>query len=172
VVDAEAIPTLAQALDAAGGTPVNCDIKDPAVIEAVIAELLGRSMGEWAVLSGLSARQVRRSLHRHGVRVAFLVNLDRLDVAIGRWRRARTRWLLVRYRRLFRNGIVGLNLPHGWADGPLVAGVHRLGGTIWVFTVDDQARADQLVAMGVDSITTNRPGAIALAAGPAESPGT
>jgi glycerophosphoryl diester phosphodiesterase len=99
----------------------------------------------------------------------LLVNLDRLDVGVGRWRRGRTPWLLFRYRRLFRDGIVGLNVPHGWVDPALVRGVHRLGGTIWAFTVDDQARVDELVAMEVDSITTNLPGRIVV---PAGTPGT
>jgi glycerophosphoryl diester phosphodiesterase len=162
VVDAETVPALAEVLDAAGAMAVNCDIKDPTVVDAVIGELVARSMGERAVLSGLSARQVRRTLRRHGQRVSMLVNLDRLDVAVGRWRRLRTGWLLLRYRWLFGNGIIGLNVPHRWVDAPLVQGMHRLGGTIWVFTVDDQERVDELVAMGVDSITTNRPGRIVV----------
>ncbi|MFN3220212.1 MAG: glycerophosphodiester phosphodiesterase [Acidimicrobiales bacterium] len=169
VVHAETIPTLAEALDAAGATAVNCDIKDPAIVDAVVAELLDRSMGDRAVLSGLTPRQARRTQRRHGDRMAVLVNLDRLDAVVGRWRRARTGWLLRRHGRLFRHGIVGLNVPHRWVDAALVRGVHRLGGTIWVFTVDDQARVDELVAMGVDSITTNRPGDIVVPAGPSAS---
>lgn len=167
VVDAETIPTLAQALDAAGDSAVNCDIKDPAIVDAVVLELLDRSMGDRAVLSGLSVRQARRTLRRHGDAVAVLVNLDRIDAVVGRWRRVRTGWLLRRHGRLFRHGIVGLNVPHRWVDADLVRGVHRLGGTAWVFTVDDQVRVDELVAMGVDSITTNRPGDIVVGAGPA-----
>jgi glycerophosphoryl diester phosphodiesterase len=163
VIDAETVPTLADALDAAGDMAVNCDIKDQTVVDAVIDELVARSMSQRSVLSGLSARQARRTRRRHGHRVSLLVNLDRLDATVGgRWRRIRTGWLLLRYRHLFRGGIVGLNVPHTWADARLVRGVHRLGGTTWVFTVDDQARVDELVTMGVDSITTNLPGRIVV----------
>jgi glycerophosphoryl diester phosphodiesterase len=169
VVDTETIPTLAEALDAAGDCAVNCDIKDPAIVDAVVAELLDRSMGQQAVLSGLTARQARRTRRRHGDRVAVLVNLDRLDAVVGRRHRLRTRWLLRRHGRHFRHGVAGLNVPHRWVDAALVRGVHRLGGTVWAFTVDDQARVDELVAMGVDSITTNRPGDIVVRAG---TPGT
>ena len=162
VVDDQTIPTLGEALDAAGDLAVNCDIKDGVIVDAVVEELVERSMGDRAVLSGLSAQQARRIVRRHGRRVAVLANLDRLDAAVGRWRRLRTSWLLLRYRRLFHHGIAGLNVPHGWVDARLVDRIHRRGGAVWVFTVDEQARVDELVAMGVDSITTNRPGQIVL----------
>lgn len=171
VVDAETIPTLADALDAAGDSAVNCDLKDPMVVDAVVAELVDRAMADRAVLSGLTPRQARRTRLRHGHRVAVLVNLDRLDAVVGRWRRIRTPWLLRRHGRLFRHGIVGLNVPHHWVDADLVRGVHRLGGTVWAFTIDDQARVDELVAMGVDSITTNRPADIVVTAGPGGASG-
>jgi len=158
----ESLPTLGDILDVAGTMPVNCDIKDPVVVDVVVAELVARDMAHRAVLSGLTGRQARRTLRRHGLQVAVLVNPSRLDVVVGRWHRVRTGWLLRRYRRLFRDAIIGINVPHGWIDERLVAGVHRLGGTVWAFTVDDQDRVDELVAMGVDSITTNRPGEIAI----------
>ncbi len=38
-----------------------------------------------------------------------------------------------------------------------VEAVHRLGMETWPYTVDDDERMRELVALGVDGIITNRP---------------
>ena len=65
-------------------------------------------------------------------------------------------------RLLGRSQVVGLNLRYNWADESLVTRVHELGAQVWVFTVPTQGVADRLAAMGVDSITVDRPGEIRL----------
>jgi len=53
----------------------------------------------------------------------------------------------------------GLNLSYKWPiNGPFVKKVKDAGLKLYVWTVDDPALAKELVAAGVDGITTNRPG--------------
>ncbi len=52
---------------------------------------------------------------------------------------------------------MGLNLSARYVDAATLACVHAAGGELWTFTVDDQERVDFLVALGIDSVTTNRP---------------
>jgi glycerophosphoryl diester phosphodiesterase len=56
-------------------------------------------------------------------------------------------------------GLDGLNLDRRFPiDGTFVAAVHAAGLKLHVWTVDDAAEARSLAVVGVDSITTNRPG--------------
>jgi glycerophosphoryl diester phosphodiesterase len=41
-----------------------------------------------------------------------------------------------------------------------IAQIHQLGKKAWVYTVDDPARAKQLIAAGIDGIITNKPAEI------------
>lgn len=53
----------------------------------------------------------------------------------------------------------GLDLNHGWSlDNAAVKKIRAAGLSLHVWTVDDIAIAKQWIALGVDSITTNRPG--------------
>ena len=62
----------------------------------------------------------------------------------------------------------GINLDfHFPIDKAMVEKVHRAGLELHVWTVDDPAEAGKLVAAGVDSITTNRPGWLREQLGPA-----
>jgi glycerophosphoryl diester phosphodiesterase len=59
-------------------------------------------------------------------------------------------------------GVTFLGLHHSLCDTPLVAAAHRLGIAVGVFTVNDAATRDRLVAAGVDVIITDRPELIPL----------
>lgn len=56
-------------------------------------------------------------------------------------------------------GLAGLDLRHTWPLSPAdVARIRDAGLQLHVWTVDDPAVAQHWIALGVDSITTNRPG--------------
>lgn len=58
-------------------------------------------------------------------------------------------------------GFDGLDLDRGWPIGPaFVQRVHDAGLRLYVWTVNDPAKARDLAAAGVDAITTDRPGLI------------
>lgn len=155
---------LDQLLDLAGGVvPLNLDVKDPAVIPLVVGEIDERGLHDHVVVSGCTARLVRRHAEE-GRRISFLVNLERweqglihfdLPAPITRLLRAlfrRRLWWLVR-----RHHVVGVNCPKHGVDEGLVRMIHGAGSEVWSYTADDGDEIDRLVAAGVDSITTNRP---------------
>ena len=64
-------------------------------------------------------------------------------------------------RRAKEAGVDGLSLNHGFPlDAAAVKKIKSAGLGIYAWTVDDPVRARELVAAGVDSITTNRPAAL------------
>lgn len=50
----------------------------------------------------------------------------------------------------------GVNLHRSLVDAQLVGDLKQQGLAIWVWTVDDLARAGELVSMGIDGIISNR----------------
>ena len=56
-----------------------------------------------------------------------------------------------------QGGAVGINIAHVFVNHPLVQQAHHKGLSVWVWTVDDEERVQELLGMGVDSITTNWP---------------
>ena len=56
-----------------------------------------------------------------------------------------------------------VNLPHLLVGPRLVAALHELGVLVACWTVDDVVQARRLAAVGVDLVTTNRPGEVAAA---------
>ena len=65
----------------------------------------------------------------------------------------------VEIRQAVENGLEGLDLAKDWPiDVALVRKIHDAGLKLFVWTVDDPAVARRLADVGVDGITTNRPG--------------
>jgi glycerophosphoryl diester phosphodiesterase len=78
-------------------------------------------------------------------------------IAYGAARVLRAR-LPARAAAALRAGRCEVIMPHWILVSPaLVAAVHAAGGELYVWTVDDRPRMDQLEALGVDGITTNDP---------------
>jgi glycerophosphoryl diester phosphodiesterase len=50
--------------------------------------------------------------------------------------------------------LVGWNVKH--LTGPAIAAAHDLGLRVWSYTVNDPARARELVAAGLDGVITDR----------------
>jgi glycerophosphoryl diester phosphodiesterase len=63
--------------------------------------------------------------------------------------------------RLVRRGLHGLDALASALDADLVRSAHMRGLSVWCWTVDDPAEWERLLAIGVDAITTNTPGALA-----------
>lgn len=58
-------------------------------------------------------------------------------------------------------GVDGLNLNHNFPlDAESIGRIKSAGLKIYVWTLDDTAKAKRLIEAGVDGITTNRPGAM------------
>jgi glycerophosphoryl diester phosphodiesterase len=50
-----------------------------------------------------------------------------------------------------------LSVESGWATGAFVHEAHQHGQAVHVWTVDDPADMDQMIAVGVDVLITNEP---------------
>ena len=75
--------------------------------------------------------------------------------ATGQWKPSADEMLA----KIRRAGLDGLDLAANPAiDKPFVQTIHAAGKKLYVWTVDDPAKARRLQAAGVDAITTNRPG--------------
>jgi len=156
-----AIPEIAEIVDATTSAAFNFDLKVRGAIGPVLALISQRNLVDRSVISGAKWQRVVR-IRRRRSGVGVLVNLNRLDGVMAATR-LRTWWLLRRYGRLLRQpDVLGLNLHHRFIDATLVDAVHSRGAQVWTFTVDDQAEIDRVIAAGVDSVTTNRPGELDL----------
>lgn len=151
-----AIPTLAEALDAAGPDAlVNVELKADGMLDPTIPELVD---GVARVLdaAGASARVIVSSFS---------------PLAVWHWRRRRpdvARALLFEQRaplpvrRAWATPLLApaaLHPEHVLCTPATVARWHARGFAVNVWTVDDPERLRALAAMGVDGIITNDPGA-------------
>lgn len=154
----EPIPTLTEVLATMpAGRRLYIEIKCGPEIVPVLAGVLresGRPAAETVVISfGLdNVRAVRKAMPE--LKVYWLAEWKK-DPDTGRW--------LTRVEDLIASAIEagadGLDLAaNGPLDAAAVAKIREAGLEFHVWTVNDPAVARRMVALGVDSITTDRPG--------------
>lgn len=169
--------TLNELLDRAGGVvPLNLDVKDPAVIPVLVAEIDRRGLHEHVVVSGCTGRVVRRHAEA-AERISFLLNLERWEQGLIHFRLPGPVAGLLRevFRRRLRasarrHPVVAVNTPKHGVDARLLELVHGVGAEVWCYTVDDPEEIERLAGIGVDSITTNHPRAVLAQLGRAGRP--
>ncbi len=157
---------LDELLDLAGGVvPLNLDVKADAAVPLLVRSIDERGLHDQVVISGCTPGRLRR--HRADMdRISFLLNLerweqaffhfgDRLPGAADRALRTAFRWWVG--LRLRRHHVIAVNVPKHGVDERLIAAVHRRGVEVWCYTIDDAEEIERLSALGVESITTNRP---------------
>lgn len=139
----EAVPTLEEVLDWAGGRlRLNVEIKAAAAGSAVL-ELLRAFPRARILLSSFDhALLVRLRQADPDLPLGFL-----LDSPF--WRRA--------VQRAAACGAESLNPRHDHVSGSMVATCHRLGLLVYPWTVDEPGRLERLVRLGVDGAFTNVP---------------
>jgi glycerophosphoryl diester phosphodiesterase len=160
--------------EAYGSVELDVDLKGPGyereVVESLVAHgLIGRALvsstyletmdrlGELApgLRRGWSVPRARRDYTKSMLAPGAYVVL-RLVRAV----------LPGRARRMLRAGRFEAVMAHWLLVSPrLVAEVHRAGGQVYVWTVDDGRRIERLAALGVDAVITNDPRLFAGAAG-------
>lgn len=107
---------------------------------------------------GLSVPRARRDYLRSALAPAAMVYM------------AAVRALLPgRAARMMADGRIEAVMAHWLLVGPrLVSAVHRAGGRVFVWTVDDTERIARLSALGVDGVITNDPRVFGASAGTEE----
>jgi glycerophosphoryl diester phosphodiesterase len=145
---------------------LDVDLKQPDCEREVVEGLLERGLGERALISTTYPESLTRIGElAPGLRRGWSIPRARRDytrslyapVAYGvlRWWRAT---LPTRAERRIRAGGCEALMAHRLLVSPrLVEAVHRAGGQIYVWTVDDARRIAQLEELGVDGVITNDP---------------
>ena len=154
----EPIPAVKDLLSEFGSQSLwNLDIKDIRSVPPVVSLLEDLSLKSHVIFSGLHSGVVK-NLSSNFPDVNFLVNLSRFDKIMLTTRVIAHRWLIFRFADLVSYpSVVGINVHHRFVNKALVDLVHRLGIEIWTFTVDQPDDVNRLFALGVNSVTTNRP---------------
>jgi glycerophosphoryl diester phosphodiesterase len=154
----ETIPTLAEVLATMPtGKRLYVEIKCGAKIVPVLADFVSSHPAATAclVLIGFSL-EVLAELKRRLPSIPMLWVVELTPTADGR------AWLpstADSIDAVDRMGLDGLDVSAGrGVDANFVAAVHATGLQFAVWTVDDFQEARRLIAIGVDGITTNRPG--------------
>ncbi|MDA1195763.1 MAG: glycerophosphodiester phosphodiesterase [Planctomycetota bacterium] len=143
---AAALPTLEQALNTIAGRSVPLIEHKAGRAEEILAVLEGRidvdavvvQSFDWEFLAACRARSATVVLGALGERA---LGPDRLERAVAAGA-----------------SVIGWNRRH--VDRALVERVHARGLKLWVYTVNDEAEARALVALGVDGLITDRPAAL------------
>ena len=152
--------------DSYAGVELDIDMKLPGYEREVIEAVTSRGLAEQTLISstylealdevarlapdiprGLSVPRVQRDYMKSPLAVPAY--------GVARWMRVR---LPGRIGRLMREGRIQAVMSH-WllVSRRLVEVAHKAGGEVYVWTVDDRRRIDQLHAMGVHAVITNDP---------------
>jgi glycerophosphoryl diester phosphodiesterase len=152
----ERILTLYDVLDLTRNRiPLNLDLKTERAIPATLKAVQEMRVLNEVVISGCTQDCIK-TIRSQEPRLTILLNLDNAleQLALtGPAATFRSRLLTVAQQ----SGAVGINIAHVFVNRNLVQQAHQRGLSVWVWTVDDEQRVQELLAMGVDSITTNWP---------------
>jgi len=149
------VPTLAEVLDAFPGVPLNIEIKqrEPALEDAVLAVLDRFSARDQVLLAAEDGRIMERIRERaRGVLTGSSV--DDVVAFAEVWEDGRLDG--------YRPPGVALQVPPDFLGRPLVTSelverAHRIGLEVHVWTIDDPAEMERLLALGVDGLMTDVP---------------
>lgn len=146
--EGEGIPTLWQVMEAiAGRCELHIELKGAHTADAVAAMTrraeaeLGFAASQWVISSFHHPELVRFATLRPDIRIGALtanlpLRLAHFAEALGAW---------------------SINCDVDFIDTALVDDAHRRGLKVLVYTVDEHSDQQQLAAMGIDGIFTNRP---------------
>lgn len=152
----ERVPTLAQWLATVPpGRRVFVELKCGVAAVAAVVRVLG-----WSRLAPSQVVVIAFDLE---VAERAKAMLSRCEVGwlVGRDEAGRVPPLDEVISRACAAGVDALDLEDGWPVDEVVARrVRDAGLKLYVWTVDDPARARELAALGIDGLTTNRPGGL------------
>ena len=157
------VPTLAQVLEmAAGKLWVNIELKDADAVEPVVQVVNSipgldwfASSADWGALA-----ELRRLLPDATIYTLCVGNLEKLgftDAGDDAGEQFAGRGLPTAIDFAVKQGAQGLSVWEGGLDQDDIAKIHDAGLLAWVWTVNDPARARELLDMGADAICTDDP---------------
>lgn len=163
----ERIPTLREAIELVRGRAMlNLDVKEDEVVLVAIRQV--REMGFFrdVVISGCDASRARRVRREEP---SLPICLDADDRLLALAKEDEDRFISAAIECALCAELNGLNFSHVYVTPRLVRAARMRGLAVWTWTVDDPGRMRELVAMGVDSITSNYPRRLLEVLGEGES---
>ncbi len=149
------VPSLEEALEATGETPLNLDVKHPAAVEGTVRAIRRAKAAARVLLTSFSDATVR-AVRALGYEGPTGLARNELLVALGLGRHARggLRPLGLRAQLPIAAGGVALDTP------AVLERLHALDLAVDYWVVDDPERAARLVGLGADGVMTDDPAAI------------
>lgn len=176
----EHVPSLEEVLAlAAGKVRVNIEIKDPDVVDAVIETVATfdnldwfASGAHWDALADLRERTgaevfpLSLGIAENGAKLIERYRDQLTDAQTANVRTYASDWT-VALERALQIGASGLSIYEVGLTSEIVAAIQAAGLEVWVWTINDPARALEIAAMGADAVCTDAPAEMiaALAAG-------
>ena len=152
--------------EAYAGLDLDVDLKVPGYEREVVEGLRARGLVERSLVSSMFTQTIDLIGElAPDLRRGWSVPRVRRDYTLRRWaipasfgaRVLRAR-LPAQAAAMLAAGRCEAVISHWMIVSPaLLCAVHAAGGELWVWTVDDRPRVEQLVALGVDGIITNDP---------------
>jgi len=134
---------------------LNLDLKTHSVIWSTLEAVRQMNMTDEVIVTGCCWKCVK-TVRRSEARLTVLLNLNQAMDFLAR-RRAKSLFQSIYLSQARTANVAGININHHYVDQELVDAAKRSGLSIWTWTVDDENRFRKLLAIGVDSITTNWP---------------
>lgn len=172
----ERVPTLEDVLAlAAGKVRVNIEIKDPEAVDAVIETVAKFDTLDWFA-SGAHWDALTDLRERTGAEVfplslgvaengAKLIERHRDQLTEEQAENVKTYasdWT-VALERAVTIGAAGLSIYEVGLTPEIIAAIHAAGLEVWVWTINDPARALEVAAMGADAVCTDAPAEVIAA---------
>ncbi len=162
------IATLQEALDLLKGrAQINVDVKDAGYEAAVVEAVTGQGLlGEVLFSSTIPASLQRIRQLAPQAQTGFSYPEDKGNASGNPYLKPAVDLVIAGMRLALPYRVAGLMaaaqanavmLYHKVVSSAAVQAVHRAGGRVFTWTVDDGERMRSLQSMGVDGITTNRP---------------
>jgi len=152
----ERIPTLREALEfARGRVSLSLDLKDEAIIPAMIGAVHEADMVDDVVICGCCEPQAEK-IRAIDKSIAVLFNTDsQLDELADR--ADKSDFVREYIHRASRGGLAALNVSFKYVTSELIHKAHIRALPVWTWTADDKKDMRHLIKMGVDAIYTNYP---------------
>ncbi|WP_147917639.1 glycerophosphodiester phosphodiesterase [Ruania zhangjianzhongii] len=172
----EKVPSLQEVLAlAAGRVRVNIEIKDPEAVDAVIETVAKfdnldwfASGAHWDALTDLRERvgaevfPLSLGIAENGAKLIERYRDQLTDDQAANVKTYASDWT-VALERALAIGASGLSIYEVGLTSEIIAAIHAAGLEVWVWTINDPARALEIAAMGADAVCTDAPAEVIAA---------
>ncbi len=134
---------------------LNLDLKTHSAIWRTLEAVRQMNMTDEVIVTGCCWSCVK-TIRRSEARLTVLLNLNQaMDFLARRSAKSLFRLTYLSQTRTIR--AAGININHHYVDQELIDAAKRLGLSVWTWSVNDEDRLQNLIDLGVDSITTSWP---------------